>query len=68
MIGALALAALVQVAVPSPSDTLPVVTLAEALRDAVQLDPDYVRAVGWPQQGAPYGPILTEIEGRSYPA
>lgn len=46
MIGALALAALVQVAVPAPSDTLPVVTLAEALRDAVQLDPDYVRAVG----------------------
>jgi hypothetical protein len=27
----------------------------------------YVDAVGWPQRGAPYGPIVTELEGRSYP-
>lgn len=44
----IALPLLLQVAAPAPApaDTLPVVTLAEALRDAVRLDPDYVRAVG----------------------
>lgn len=47
MIPALLAAALL--AAPAPAargDTLPVVTLAEALERAVRLDPDYVRALG----------------------
>ncbi|MES2125083.1 MAG: TolC family protein [Gemmatimonadota bacterium] len=31
---------------PAPRDTLPMVTLREALQQAVRLDPDYVRALG----------------------
>lgn len=44
MIASLVLAALLQA--PAPRDTIPVVTLADALHAAVRLDPDYVRAVG----------------------
>ena len=32
---------------PAPRDTLPVVTLREALQQAVQLDPNYVQSVGF---------------------
>jgi outer membrane protein TolC len=46
----LALLALLQlqaaVAAPSPGDSLPTVTLAEALRRATGLDPNYVAAIG----------------------
>jgi outer membrane protein len=45
MIRAMMLLSLVQ-ASEFRNDTLPVVTLDEALRASVQLDPDYVRAVG----------------------
>ena len=45
MIRAMLLLSLVQ-ASEIRNDTLPVVTLEEALRASVQLDPDYVRAVG----------------------
>lgn len=45
MIRAMMLLSLVQ-ASEIRNDTLPVVTLEEALRASVQLDPDYVRAVG----------------------
>jgi outer membrane protein TolC len=40
------LAALGTAPVQAPADTLPVVTLAEALRQAVQVDPSYVQVVG----------------------
>lgn len=40
------IAALGAAPVQAPADTLPVVTLAEALRQAVQVDPSYVQVVG----------------------
>lgn len=40
------LAALGAAPVQVPADTLPVITLAEALRQAVQVDPSYVQVVG----------------------
>ncbi len=40
------LAALVATPVQAPRDTLPVITLEEALRQAVQVDPSYVQLVG----------------------
>lgn len=45
MTGAFLMMMLAQVPGPRP-DTLPVITLDEALHASVQLDPDYVRAVG----------------------
>lgn len=42
----LLLAVLLAASPPVARDTIPVVTLAEALRAAVQVDPDYVQAVG----------------------
>src|SRR5258705_6802001 len=47
MLALLALLQLQAVAVPAaPDDSLPVVTLAEALRRAIGLDPNYVAALG----------------------
>jgi outer membrane protein TolC len=45
VIGGLMLLAMLQ-APQAAQDTMPVVTLEEALRESVRLDPDYVRAVG----------------------
>ena len=50
-----------------PSDTLPTVTLAEALRRATRLDPDYVRALGqidnaeWSRRAARLAFILPAV-------
>ncbi|MDQ2673155.1 MAG: hypothetical protein M3Y40_00690, partial [Chloroflexota bacterium] len=50
------------------SDTLPRVTLAEALRRSARLDPDYVRAVGqiedaeWGRRAARLAFILPSVE------
>lgn len=46
MTGALLLALQVVSAAPAPADTLPTVTLAEALERSTRLDPDYVAALG----------------------
>ena len=51
----------------APRDTLPTVTLAEALRRATRLDPDYVRALGqidnaeWSRRAARLAFILPAI-------
>ncbi len=53
-----------------PAWRIQVPGIADLLDDAASpadLTDLYVRSVSWPQRGAPYGPIVTEIEGRSYP-
>ncbi|HXE59042.1 MAG TPA: TolC family protein [Gemmatimonadales bacterium] len=70
----LALLAVLQVARPAPAppsatpgDTLPRVTLAEALRRAARVDPDYVRALGridnaeWSRRAARLAFLLPSI-------
>ena len=60
----------------NPADTIPTVTLAEALRRATRLDPDYVRALGqidnaeWSRRAARLAfivPALTaEVDATKY--